>query len=62
MDKKLGYVHTDVENTTVNDNLIRIWDVLGRAIYEGKDMPQLEAGTYIIRQNGETNTQIIVQL
>ena len=61
MDKKLGYVHTDVENTTVNDNLIRIWDVLGRAIYEGKDMPQLEAGTYIIRQNGETNTQIIVQ-
>ena len=62
MDKKLGYVHTDVENTTVNDNLIRIWDVLGRAIYEGQNMPQLEAGTYIIRQNGETNTQIIVQL
>ncbi len=61
MDRKLGYVQTGMENTLVNDNSIRIWDVLGRAIYEGKEMPQLEEGTYIIRQNGQTNIQIIVK-
>jgi hypothetical protein len=56
IDKKLGYVYTSVENSYVDDGLIRVWDIMGRAIYEGKEMPELESGMYIIHQGGEVKS------
>ena len=62
MDKKLGYVHTGMDEIMVNDNIVRVWDLFGRIIYEGKDIPKLQAGTYIVHHDGNTKIQIITNL
>ena len=61
MDKKLGYVHTDVENVTSDATQVSVWDLLGRPIYIGEEMPTLQPGMYIIRENGKTETKIITK-
>ena len=61
MDKKLGYVHTDVENVTSDATQVIVWDLLGRLIYIGEEMPTLQPGMYIICENGKTETKIITK-
>jgi hypothetical protein len=61
MDKKLGYVNTDVENVTSDATQVSVWDLLGRPIYVGEEMPTLQPGMYIIRENGKTETKIITK-
>ena len=61
MDKRLNYVYTDLTDIQVSDNQIYVWDLLGRCLYQGTEMPTLQTGTYIIRANGVTETKIITK-
>lgn len=56
MDNRLEYTHvekTGFQSVVPMEEGIYIWDLLGRPIYQGKDIPILPSGMYIIRQNGE---------
>ena len=62
MDKRLGYTYvpTDIQSPTLQSQLpMAVWDVMGRMIYTGKEMPQLQPGMYIIRDNGKTEIKLI---
>ena len=60
MDKKLGYVHTDVQSPVTSSPLpIAIWDIMGRMVYAGSEMPMLENGLYVVQENGQTTIKLI---
>ena len=65
MDKRLGYTYVpadpaDVQSPTLQSQLpVAVWDVMGRMIYTGKEMPQLQPGMYIIQENGKTEIKLI---
>lgn len=54
MDKRLGYTHTDVQQPIFIDEGFEVWDILGRPIYRGKELPVLDRGLYIVKHNGKT--------
>ncbi|MBQ7531509.1 MAG: CotH kinase family protein [Paludibacteraceae bacterium] len=62
MDSKLGYTWHPLENVSAVENTgcdmqkgYRVFDIQGRKIYEGEQLPPLPAGLYIIQHNGKTN-------
>ena len=60
MDKRLGYVHTDVQSPVTSSPLpIAIWDIMGRMVYAGSEMPMLENGLYVVQENGQTTIKLI---
>ncbi len=60
MDKRLGYVHTDVQSPVISSPLpIAIWDIMGRMVYAGSEMPMLENGLYVVQENGQTTIKLI---
>ena len=60
MDKRLGYVHTDVQSPVISSPLpIAIWDIMGRMVYTGSEMPMLENGLYVVQENGQTTIKLI---
>ena len=60
MDKRLGYVHTDVQSPVTSSPLpIAIWDIMGRMVYAGSEMPMLENGLYVVQENGQTIIKLI---
>ena len=60
MDKRLGYVHTDVQSPVTSCPLpIAIWDIMGRMVYAGSEMPMLENGLYVVQENGQTTIKLI---
>lgn len=60
MDKRLGYVHTDVQSLVTSSPLpIAIWDIMGRMVYTGSEMPMLENGLYVVQENGQTTIKLI---
>lgn len=60
MDKRLGYVHTDVQSPVTSSPLpIAIWDIMGRMVYTGSEMPMLENGLYVVQENGQTTIKLI---
>ena len=65
MDKRLGYTYVpadpaDVQSPTLQSQLpVAVWDIMGRMIYTGKEMPQLQPGMYIIQENGKTEIKLI---
>ena len=61
MDKKLGYVYTDVEDVVSSDTYYRVWDILGRIIYEGESLPVLDRGVYVIQHDGIVKTKMIIE-
>ena len=55
MDNRLGYVHTDIQSPMTNTQCpISIWDIMGRLIYQGEQLPALDKGLYIVRHNEKT--------
>jgi hypothetical protein len=61
MDKKLGYVYTAVEDVVSSDTYYRVWDILGRIIYQGESLPALDRGVYVIQHNGVIKTKMIIE-
>ena len=61
MDKKLGYVYTSAEDVVSFDTNYRVWDILGRIIYQGASLPALDRGVYIIQHNGVVKTKMIIE-
>ena len=65
MDSKLNYVwypdnNADGCETVINDAQgYRIYDMHGRPVYNGYDMPALQEGIYIIQHNNQSTKQII---
>lgn len=60
MDKRLGYVYTDVQSPVISSPLpIAIWDIMGRMVYAGSEMPMLENGLYVVQENGQTTIKLI---
>ena len=60
MDKRLGYVHTDVQSPVTSSPLpIAIWDIMGRMVYAGSEMPMLKNGLYVVQENGQTTIKLI---
>ena len=60
MDKRLGYVYTDVQSPVTSSPLpIAIWDIMGRMVYAGSEMPMLENGLYVVQENGQTTIKLI---
>ena len=62
MDRRLGYTHTptDLQSPIVNSlSPIAVWDIMGNLIYTGQQMPTLDKGLYIIRQNGNTEIKLL---
>ncbi|MBR1996524.1 MAG: CotH kinase family protein [Paludibacteraceae bacterium] len=60
MDKRLGYVHTDVQSPVTSSPLpIAIWDIMGRMVYTGSEMPMLENGLYVVQENGQTTIKLL---
>ena len=62
MDRRLGYTHipTDLQSPITNSlSPIAVWDIMGNLIYTGEQMPTLDKGLYIIRQNGKTEINLI---
>ena len=65
MDKRLGYTYVpadpaDVQSPTLQSQLpVAVWDIMGRMMYTGKEMPQLQPGMYIIQENGKTEIKLI---
>lgn len=60
MDNKLGYTWHPFNNTDANETIIpdeqgyRIYDMHGRMIYEGDELPSLPQGIYIIQHHNQT--------
>ena len=61
MDKKLGYIYTSVEDIVLYDTYYRVWDILGRQIYQGESLPVLDRGVYIIQHNETVKTKMIIE-
>ena len=61
MDMKLGYVYTAVEDVGSSDTYYRVWDILGRIIYQGESLPALDRGVYVIQHNGVIKTKMIIE-
>ena len=60
MDNRLGYVHTDIQSPIANTpSPISIWDIMGRLIYQGEQIPTLNRGMYIVRHNDKTEIIMI---
>ena len=60
MDNRLGYVHTDIQSPMINTQCpISIWDIMGRLIYQGEQLPALDKGLYIVRHNEKTEIIMI---
>ena len=62
MDRRLGYTHTptDLQSPIANSlSPIAVWDIMGNLIYTGQQMPTLDKGLYIIRQNGNTEIKLL---
>ncbi len=60
MDKKLGYVHTNIQSPITNSpSPISVWDIMGRMVYQGNEMPNLNNGMYIVRHNEKTEIIMI---
>lgn len=62
MDRRLGYTHipTDFQSPIANSlSPIAVWDIMGNLIYTGQQMPTLDKGLYIIRQNGNTEIKLL---
>ena len=60
MDNRLGYVHTDLQSPIANTpSPISIWDIMGRLIYQGEQIPILNRGMYIVRHNEKTEIIMI---
>ena len=59
MDKKLGYVYTSAEDVVSSDTNYRVWDILGRIIYQGASLPVLDQGIYVIMHNGTIKTSVV---
>ena len=62
LDKRLGYTHipNDVQSlTTIFSSSIAVWDIMGRLIYQGEQMPTLNRGMYIVRHNEKTEIIMI---
>ncbi len=56
MDNRLDYTYTDLHNTFDSDDMLyRVWNLQGLLIYEGKEMPLLPSGLYIVHHNGQTS-------
>ena len=62
MDSKLNYTWHPLENVSGVENTgcdmtggYRVYDIQGRKIYEGDQLPALPSGLYIIQHNGITN-------
>ena len=60
MDNKLGYTWHPYSNADANETVIndaqgyRVFDIQGRLIYSGNNMPALPEGIYIIQHNNQT--------
>lgn len=60
MDRKLGYTWHEldipdaVENVGADVKGYRVYDLFGRLIYAGDEMPDLKEGIYIIQHNNQT--------
>ena len=60
MDSKLGYTWHElekpdaVENTGVDMKGYRVYDMLGRLVYAGQEMPELKEGIFILQHNNQT--------
>ena len=60
MDNRLDYVHTDIQSPIANSSSpIMVWDILGRMVYQGKELPTLDQGLYILRHNDKTEIIMI---
>lgn len=62
MDRRFGYTHTptDLQSPIANSlSPIAVWDMMGNLIYTGQQMPTLQQGLYIIRQNGNTEIKLL---
>lgn len=60
MDNRLDYVHTDIQAPIANSSSpIMVWDILGRMVYQGKELPTLDQGLYILRHNDKTEIIMI---
>ena len=62
MDRRLGYTHTptDLQSPIANSLWpVAVWDIMGNLIYTGQQMPTLDKGLYIIRQNGNTEIKLL---
>ena len=60
MDNRLGYVHTDIQSPMTNTQCpLSIWDIMGRLIYRGEQLPALDKGLYIVRHNEKTEIIMI---
>ena len=62
MDRRLGYTHTptDLQSPIANSLWpVAVWDIMGNLIYTGQQMPTLQQGLYIIRQNGNTEIKLL---
>lgn len=61
LDKRLQYTATDIVHDIVSTPRVAIWDILGRSIYKGQEMPTLEPGMYIVNENGNTEIKMIIE-
>jgi hypothetical protein len=60
MDNRLDYVHTDIQSPIANSSSpIMVWDILGRMVYQGKELHTLDQGLYILRHNDKTEIIMI---
>lgn len=60
MDNRLDYVHTDIQSLIANSSSpIMVWDILGRMVYQGKELPTLDQGLYILRHNNKSEIIMI---
>ena len=62
MDRRLGYTHTptDLQSPIANSLWpVAVWDIMGNLIYTGQQMPTLDKGLYIIRQNGNMEIKLL---
>ena len=60
MDDRLDYIHTDIQSPIANSSSpIMVWDILGRMVYQGKELPTLDQGVYILRHNDKTEIIMI---
>lgn len=61
LDKRLQCTATDIVHDIVSTPRVAIWDILGRSIYKGQEMPILDPGLYIVQENGNTQIKMIIE-
>lgn len=61
LDKRLQCTATDIVHDLVSTHQVAIWDILGRSIFHGQEMPTLDPGLYIVQENGNTQIKMIIE-